>query len=231
ANPANVVNPADDANSAKATNLAVAPTANLANAANVGNPADDANSANAVAAAADDDGRAASDATLSYQEINLRANRLAHHLRMLGVGPGIRVGLALDRPADLLLAMFAVGKSGGAYVPLDLSQPRERLALILEDARPLLLLTEESRRDLLLDSLPETLPGSPPAALLCLDAARDLLLLQPDTDPPKVAAPGDLACLLFTSGANGRPERAEVTRRTLADTLPGWRHLLGITTR
>src|SRR4051794_22328522 len=73
--------------------------------------------------------------TLSYRELNVRANRLAHHLRALGVGPEVLVGLCLDRSPELLVGLLGVLKAGGAYVPLDPAYPRGRLEFLLEDSR------------------------------------------------------------------------------------------------
>src|SRR5207249_24311 len=94
-------------------------------------------------------------------ELNARANRLAHHLRARGVGPEARVGVCLERSAELVVAVLAVLKAGGAYVPLDPTYPADRLAFMLADARVEVLLTTRA----LLPSLPE---GAGPA--LCLDA-------------------------------------------------------------
>ena len=136
--------------------------------------------------------------TISYRELDRRANRLAAHLRRLGVGPEARVGLCLERSFDLVVAIFAVLKAGGAYVPLDPGYPRERLAQILEDAAPAALVTREAEEGCLpahgvsvvrLDRPWETLPG--------------------DEESPGVAvAPADLAYVIFTSGSTGRPKGA-----------------------
>src|SRR4051812_42023932 len=75
--------------------------------------------------------------TLTYRELNARANRLAHHLRGLGAEPGALIGVCLERSADLVVTLLASLKSGGAYVPLDPTYPRERLAMMLADAKPI----------------------------------------------------------------------------------------------
>src|SRR4029079_8344136 len=80
--------------------------------------------------------------SLTYRELNRRANRLAHHLRRLGVGAEDRVAFCLERSSDLWVAVLAVMKSGGTYVPLDLRHPRERLAYVLSDTGATVLLTE-----------------------------------------------------------------------------------------
>ncbi|WP_207238199.1 MULTISPECIES: AMP-binding protein, partial [unclassified Pseudomonas] len=82
------------------------------------------------------------DVSLSYAELNRRANRLAHRLLEAGVGPDVLVGLALERSVEMVVGLLAVLKAGGAYVPLDPEYPRERLAYMLEDSGVKLLLTQ-----------------------------------------------------------------------------------------
>src|SRR5262249_36586609 len=91
-------------------------------------------------------------ASISYGELNRRANRLAHHLRALGVGPEIRVCLLLERSPEMIVGMLAILKAGGVYVPLDPTYPRERLRFMIEDAKPVVLLTHPE----LASILPET---------------------------------------------------------------------------
>jgi len=131
---------------------------------------------------------------LTYAELDRRANRLAHWLRRRGVGPEARVGIALERTADLPVALLAVLKAGGAYVPLDPAYPRERLDLILEDAGCAVVVTPES--------------------LLDLD-------LEDDSRLPGTASPGNLAYLIYTSGSTGRPKGVAIEHRS-ADALIRW---------
>ena len=98
---------------------------------------------------------------LTYEELNRRANRLAHYLRGLGVVPEMKVGVYLERGLDWMTAVLGVWKAGGVYVPLDLAYPRERLAFTVEDAEIEILLTEES--------LVEEVPGGR-ARVICVDA-------------------------------------------------------------
>ncbi|MEB2513816.1 AMP-binding protein, partial [Burkholderia multivorans] len=100
---------------------------------------------------------------LDYAGLERAANRLANHLRGLGVGPETRVGICLERRPELVVAMLAILKAGGAYVPLDPAYPRERLAYMQEDAAITLVITDSA----LADRLPENAAG-----LLLLDAAR-----------------------------------------------------------
>ncbi|WP_141753466.1 AMP-binding protein, partial [Duganella sp. HH101] len=99
--------------------------------------------------------------SLTYGELNARANRLAHHLRTLGVGPDVLVGLCVERSLEMMVGLLAILKAGGAYVPLDPAYPADRLAYMLEDAAPVVLLTQQR----LLASVPT---GGLP--VFCLDA-------------------------------------------------------------
>jgi amino acid adenylation domain-containing protein len=156
-------------------------------------------------------------ATLSYGELNRRANQLARLLRRLGVGADVRVGVAMERTPALLAALLGVLKSGGGYVPLDPSHPRERLAMILEDARPAVLLTEEALRD----HLP--VPGD--CRVLTLDAAwveGGLLAGESGGDLPVSEVPDlpeSLAYAIFTSGSTGRPKGVQIPHRALTNFL------------
>ncbi|AGI24443.1 PpsD [Pseudomonas sp. ATCC 13867] len=139
--------------------------------------------------------------SLSYAELNRRANRLAHWLREQGVGPDSRVGVALERSVELPVALLAVLKAGGAYVPLDPEFPAERLAHMLEDGGVRLLLTQQH----LLGELPQT-----GARAFCLD--RDWAQLEgyADSDLHNVATPDDLAYVIYTSGSTGKPKGVAV---------------------
>ena len=88
------------------------------------------------------------DASLSYAELNRRANQLAHHLRELGVRPDDRVAICVERGLEMIVALLAVLKAGGAYVPLDPAYPAERLRFMLEDCAPVALLTQSHLQEL-----------------------------------------------------------------------------------
>jgi amino acid adenylation domain-containing protein len=137
-------------------------------------------------------------ATVSYRELNERANRLAHFLRAGGAGPGTRVGICLGRGVELIVAIYAAVKTGAGYVPLDADLPDARLAYLLSDAGPLHVLTDPAGR--------ARIPAGP---WRVLDVAGDAPLWTrcPAADPVvDTAAPSSLLHLLYTSGTTGRPK-------------------------
>ncbi|ATQ77349.1 non-ribosomal peptide synthetase [Massilia violaceinigra] len=157
--------------------------------------------------------------TLSYRDLNERANRLAHHLLRLGVRPDTRVALALERGVALVVGMLATLKAGGAYVPLDPHYPSERLAFMLDDCRPKVVLTQAS--------VQERLPACRAlmtATVLELDAAF-VPWADADAANPGRAANGlastHLAYVIYTSGSTGKPKGVMVEHRNVAN-LVGW---------
>ncbi|MEU7022181.1 amino acid adenylation domain-containing protein [Streptomyces sp. NPDC046203] len=156
--------------------------------------------------------------TLTYEELDARANRLARQLTAGGVGRGDVVGLLLPRTPDLVVALLAVLKASAAFLPLDPGQPAERLAYMIEDAGPALTLTTTR--------LAAGLPAGTPAPVLRLDdpeataavAARSAAALD-DPDPSRPAHPLDAAYLVYTSGSTGRPKGVLMPTRTLVNLL------------
>jgi amino acid adenylation domain-containing protein len=147
--------------------------------------------------------------TLSYGELNRRANRLAHRLRALGVGPETRVGIALERGPELVVALLAVLKAGGAYLPLDPDYPEDRLAYMAGDGDIALLLTQ--------GRLLERLPALRAFPALPLES---LALAGESEDDPAVALHGEnLAYVIYTSGSTGRPKGAANRHRALHNRL------------
>jgi amino acid adenylation domain-containing protein len=134
----------------------------------------------------------------TYGELDRHANRLAHHLRELGVGPEVLVALCMSRTSRRIAALLAILKAGGAYVPLDPAYPRERLAFMLENSEASLLLTEEA----LLAFLPEL----PPGRVLLLDGAWPGSPEQEAERPPDGVTGDNLAYVIHTSGSTGRPK-------------------------
>jgi amino acid adenylation domain-containing protein/FkbM family methyltransferase len=144
--------------------------------------------------------------SLSHGELESRANCLARHLRRLGVGPDVPVGLALERSVDLIVGLLAIWKAGGAYVPLDPALPPERIAFLLEDTGAPAYLTQER--------LASALAGSAARAVV-LEEMRDALAAESDA-PLEVAVDAEnLAYILYTSGSTGRPKGVMVRHGSL----------------
>ncbi|HSF40167.1 MAG TPA: amino acid adenylation domain-containing protein [Thermoanaerobaculia bacterium] len=160
----------------------------------------------------------AGDETLTYGELDSRANRLAHRLRRRGLKPEGLVALLLERTPDLLVSLLAVMKAGGSYLPLDPSYPAARLALMLEDGAAPLLLTHAACAD----RIPET--------------TAEVLLLEeepvgpgPAAPPPEWAHAGSRCYVLYTSGSTGRPKGVEICHGAVINLLESMAEMLGLT--
>ena len=140
--------------------------------------------------------------SLSYGELNARANQLAHRLRSLGVGPETLVGICLDRSLEMIIAILGVLKAGGGYVPLDPAYPKERRAFMLEDAHVPVLLTQTE----LLADVPQH-----GGVTICLDADWPSIATEPTENPANHSLPQNVAYVIFTSGSTGKPKGVIVT--------------------
>ncbi|MEV7543509.1 amino acid adenylation domain-containing protein [Streptomyces sp. NPDC089915] len=147
----------------------------------------------------------AGDETLSYRELNARADRLAGELAARGVGRESLVALALPRSAELVVALLAILKAGGAYLPVDPRYPSHRLAAILAEARPLLVLTDTATAG--------TLPAhdAPDLLLDTLDPSG------PATAPATAPHPDQLAYVMYTSGSSGKPKGVAITHANIVN--------------
>jgi amino acid adenylation domain-containing protein len=152
------------------------------------------------------------DRWLTYAELDVRANQLARYLQGRGVGPDALVALCLERSPEMVVAVLGALKAGGAYLPLDPAYPAERLAFMLADARPRVLLTQER----LLGQLP---PFAGPT--LCLDRDWAAVGALPPTVPPHRARPANLAYVIYTSGSTGSPKGVMIAHRS-AVALVAW---------
>ncbi|NJM65766.1 MAG: amino acid adenylation domain-containing protein [Acaryochloris sp. RU_4_1] len=150
------------------------------------------------------------DQHLTYQELDSRANQLAHTLQARGVKPEVLVGICVERSLDMVVALLGILKAGGAYLPLDVSYPQERLTYLIETAQPQLLLTQASCRG--------CLPASA-VPVVCLDGDRIDIAQQPTTNPHVTLSPEDLAYVLYTSGSTGQPKGVEIPHRALTNFL------------
>ncbi|MEW2119725.1 amino acid adenylation domain-containing protein [Streptomyces sp. NPDC005474] len=160
------------------------------------------------------------DERLTYGELDVRANRLAHLLRERGVKPGGRVVLCLPRTADLVTAVLAVLKAGAAYVPVDPAYPAARMTAILDDAAPDLIVTHEA--------LAHGLPADGTGALL-LDRSADVLASRPADAPDRGPGPADLAYVLYTSGTTGVPKGVLVEHHSVVGFVEAARELFDLT--
>ncbi|HET7232689.1 MAG TPA: amino acid adenylation domain-containing protein, partial [Longimicrobium sp.] len=136
--------------------------------------------------------------SLTYAELNARANRLAHHLAPLGVGPEVRVGVLMERGLEMVVSLLAVLKAGGAYVPLDPGLPAERLAYMLDDSGVPLVLVQAALRD--------AVPARDGIDVLAVDALAERLAAELAENPAGGAGPDSLAYVIYTSGSTGRPK-------------------------
>jgi len=155
------------------------------------------------------------DKTLTYRDLDTRANQLAHHLQTLGVGPETPVAVCLERSLDLVIALLAILKAGGAYLPLDPEYPPERLAFMLENSQATVLITTSAL-------LPGQMVGSAHPTVQIVDLMGDLTPIthHPITSPPHHSpSPQSPISLLYTSGSTGRPKGVINTHRGLVNRL------------
>jgi amino acid adenylation domain-containing protein len=148
----------------------------------------------------------------TYRELNARANQLAHHLRKLGVGPEVMVGICVERSLEMAVGLLGILKAGGAYVPLDPEYPKERLQFMLEDTQAPVLLTQKK--------LAERFSGCR-ARLLCLDSDWEEIVQRPQHNPDVGAISNNLAYVIYTSGSTGKPKGVQVPHQSIIRLLFG----------
>ena len=144
--------------------------------------------------------------TLTYAELNTRANQLAHYLQELGVTTEVKVGICLERSPEMIVAVLAILKAGGAYVPLDPNYPTQRLEWMLEDSQVKVLLTTEK----LQEKLPEH-----KAKVICFDSHQKIIAAYPQTNPETQVKPENLAYIIYTSGSTGKPKGVMIEHHSL----------------
>lgn len=160
------------------------------------------------------------DTQLTYYELNVQANRLAHYLRQLGVGPETLVGLCVERSLEMLVGLLGILKAGGAYLPLDPTYPGERLAFMLEDSQAALIVTQQH--------LSAQLPGGQ-ARLVCLDTDAALLAQQGEENPQVPVQSTNMAYVIYTSGSTGKPKGVQIPHRAVVNFLTSTRQQPGLT--
>lgn len=146
------------------------------------------------------------DRSLSYSELNRLANRLAHYLIDLGVGPDVRVAICMQRSLDLAVAVLGVLKAGGAYLPLDVAYPAERISLMLEDSQASVLLTHAR----LAGEFSERGPR-----IVCMDQDWPIIAEYGPENPQSGVTPDNLAYVIYTSGSTGKPKGVALCQKAL----------------
>lgn len=148
--------------------------------------------------------------TLTYAQLNARANQLAHHLRALGVGPEMRVGVYLERSLEMMIALLGILKAGAAYIPMDPIFPAQRIGYMMEDSQMAALVTHSA--------LVDSLPAHSARAVLLDDEAAQLARLPVD-NLTSLANADSLAYVIFTSGSTGRPKGVQIPHGALTNFL------------
>lgn len=155
---------------------------------------------------------------LTYRELNRRANQLAHHLRLWGVGPETPVGIFLERSLEMIIGILGILKAGGAYLPLDLAYPKDRLDFMLTDAQSPVLLTQQQA----LEKLPEL-----DIKTICLDTEWETIAQANDENLANLVTADSLAYIIYTSGSTGKPKGVLVEHHNVLRLLKatqGWFH-------
>nr|HET6903710.1 amino acid adenylation domain-containing protein [Ktedonobacteraceae bacterium] len=145
---------------------------------------------------------------VSYRDLNRRANRLAHHLRQLGVGPEMLVGLCMERSVEMVVGLLGILKAGGAYVPLDPTYPQDRLAFMIQDGQISVLLTQQRLQERLSE---HHIP------IICLDTGLEGSDQEPSENPPNEVKAENLAYVIYTSGSTGKPKGVLITHGAIVD--------------
>jgi amino acid adenylation domain-containing protein len=156
------------------------------------------------------------DQKLTYRQLNVRANQLARYLIKLGVGPEVLVGICLERSLEMIIGLLGILKAGGAYVPIDPSYPKERTAIMMNDAQVSILLTQITLRNL----LPERA-----VRVVCLDEEASEISQHDVSSFKSGATARNLAYVLFTSGSTGRPKGIAIEHRSVVALVQWARHI------
>ncbi len=139
---------------------------------------------------------------LTYEELNQRANHLAHHLRSLGVSAEAKVGVIMERSLEMIVSLLGILKAGGAYVPIDPDYPPDRVTFMLSDANVHVLLTDRHFKEAL---------GDVPCGTVCLDSEWQTITRNSSENPSSDVGSNNLAYVIYTSGSTGKPKGVTVT--------------------
>ncbi|MCZ8066315.1 MAG: amino acid adenylation domain-containing protein [Microcystis sp. LE17-20D] len=159
--------------------------------------------------------------SLTYSELNCRANQLAHYLQSLGVGPEVLVGISVERSLEMIVGLLGILKAGGAYVPLDPDYPTERLQFMLEDCEATVLLTQSNLKDKL--PLDQVLQSD---KVLYLD--KDKFAQYPIYNPTVQNKPNNLTYVIYTSGSTGQPKGVMIEHQSLVNLSLSWGKLFHV---
>jgi amino acid adenylation domain-containing protein/thioester reductase-like protein len=157
---------------------------------------------------------------LTYQELNDRANQLAHFLQTLQVGPETLIGIHMDRSLDMVIGLLAILKAGAAYAPLDPTYPQDRLAFMMQDAQLEILLTQQHQIEK--SPLPHTIKA------VCLDADWDSIALYSTANLTTEIIPNNLAYTIYTSGSTGRPKGVQISHQSIVNFLKSMAQMPGM---
>ncbi len=157
---------------------------------------------------------------LTYQQLNQRANKLAHYLQSQGVGAETKVGICLERSSEMLIGLLAILKAGATYIPLDPAYPQQRLELILSDARISILLTDISNINL---------NNIKVKTLVCLTQDRENIAAQSTQNPITKVNSNNLAYIIYTSGSTGKPKGVEIAHHAVVNLLTSMQQKPGLT--
>ncbi len=160
------------------------------------------------------------DQQLTYQELNHRANQLAHHLQSLGVKPDVLVALCVERSLEMVVGLLGILKAGGGYIPLDPSYPQERVAFMLSDAQVPVLLTQKT----LMNGLPEL-----EAHITCLDTDWEIISQESNENLVSDVTGDNLAYVIYTSGSTGKPKGVQLCHRSVINFLHSMAQQPGLT--
>lgn len=152
------------------------------------------------------------DKHLTYQELNVRANKIAHHLQTLGVGPEVVVGICMERSLEIVVGLLGILKAGGAYLFLDPTYPKERLTFMLEETQVPVLLTQQR----LVERLPEHR-----AREIYLDTGSEVIATESEENPASKVTVHNLAYVMYTSGSTGRPKGVTITHANVLHYFQG----------
>ncbi|MFT6320421.1 MAG: amino acid adenylation domain-containing protein, partial [Granulosicoccus sp.] len=153
------------------------------------------------------------DQSMSYGELDKKANQLAHFLQSKGIKPELSVAICLERSLEMMIAILGVLKAGGAYVPIDPNYPQERIQFMLEDTDTTILLTQEHLKD--------NIPASKSCEIICLDSDWKKISKEKNTKPSCQKLLGNLIYTIYTSGSTGKPKGVQVEDRNVVNLIQG----------